>query len=209
MASVDDTIETRELHLWLDRTKEGDLSALDELFRRVSSRLERIARNMLKRFSRLERWTDAEDIVQSAALRLIRALKEIRPESKRDFYALAATQIRREALDLTRSLYGEHGIGANHDSICGRNDDSRQGWDPPSQMDQAELDRWVAFHEQVEKLPTDEREVVGLYFYHGWSQAEIAELFQVTTKTIQRRWQSALSLLRENLCELPMPDRSE
>ena len=28
-----------------------------------------------------------------------------------------------------------------------------------------------------------------LTFYHGWTQAEIAELFQVDERTIRRRWQ--------------------
>src|SRR5262249_31686133 len=30
------------------------------------------------------------------------------------------------------------------------------------------LERWAAFHEAVETLPAEQREVVGLTFYHGW-----------------------------------------
>lgn len=51
-------------------------------------------------------------------------------------------------------------------------------------------------------LPTDEREVVGLIFYHGWSQEEVAELFQVTERTVRRWWQSARLKLHERLKEL-------
>lgn len=203
----DDSVVTKEIHDWLDRMKQGDPTALDELFRRVTSRLERITRNMLKRFARVQRWTDAEDIVQSASLRLIRALKEVRPASKRQFYALAATQIRREILDLTRSLYGKEGLGANHDSIHRHGDDETMRWDPPGADEQAEVDRWVAFHEQVEKLPPHEREVVGLVFYHGLPQADIADLFQVTIRTIQRRWQSALLKLRDILSDWPLTEQ--
>jgi DNA-directed RNA polymerase specialized sigma24 family protein len=34
-------------------------------------------------------------------------------------------------------------------------------------------------------------------FYHGWTQAQIAELFEVDERTIRRRWQSACLRLNE------------
>jgi RNA polymerase sigma factor (sigma-70 family) len=58
----------------------------------------------------------------------------------------------------------------------------------------------------VDGLPVAEREVVGLVFYHGWTQAQIAELFQVDERTVRRRWQSAcLRLNRLAGGELPRP----
>ena len=71
---------------------------------------------------------------------------------------------------------------------------------PPDQADPApapdELDRWAAFHEGVARLPAQEREVVGLAFYHGWTHAQIAALWQVSDRTVRRHWQSALLNLR-------------
>ena len=55
-----------------------------------------------------------------------------------------------------------------------------------------DLDRWCQFHQEVEKLPAREREVVGLIYYHGWTQAQVAELFQVNVRTVRRWWESAL-----------------
>jgi RNA polymerase sigma factor (sigma-70 family) len=53
------------------------------------------------------------------------------------------------------------------------------------------------------QLPVEEREVVSLTYYHGWTQAEVATLLQVTVRTVQRRWQSAClhlnRLVGENL----------
>ena len=57
----------------------------------------------------------------------------------------------------------------------------------------------LAFHEAVEKLPTKEREVIGLTYYNGWTQAQIAELFQVDERTIRRYYQYACDELREQL----------
>src|SRR5262249_4460895 len=61
------------------------------------------------------------------------------------------------------------------------------------------LERWAAFHEAVETLPAEQREVVGLTFYHGWTQAEIAALFAVDERTVRRRWQAACVKLNEAL----------
>jgi RNA polymerase sigma factor (sigma-70 family) len=51
----------------------------------------------------------------------------------------------------------------------------------------------------VECLPAEEREVVGLVFYHGWTQAKVAELFQVSERTVGRRWHSACLRLQQLL----------
>ena len=37
------------------------------------------------------------------------------------------------------------------------------------------MERWSAFHDAVARLAPEEREVFGLTFYHGWSQAQIAD----------------------------------
>ena len=54
------------------------------------------------------------------------------------------------------------------------------------------LHAWCEFHEQVRRLPADEREVIDLLFYQELTQAEAANLLHVTVRTVQRRWQSAL-----------------
>ena len=63
------------------------------------------------------------------------------------------------------------------------------------------MEKWAAFHEEVARLPAEEREVVGLVFYHGWKQAEVAELFGVTVRTVQRWWESAMRTLHGRLQE--------
>ena len=196
----EESFHTIELHDWLDRDKAGDPQALDGLLKRVSARLDRLARKMLKRFPRIARWTDAEDVLQSASIRLIRALESVRPGSVRDFYALASLQIRRELLDLVKRFYGPFGEAAHHASI---NQDGSSG---PVQFDAAgederELEQWRQFHEEVERLPPEERETVGLIFYHGWKQDAVAQLFGVTVRTIQRWWRDALEKLRASLSD--------
>jgi RNA polymerase sigma-70 factor (ECF subfamily) len=155
---------------------------------------------MLKGFPNVSRWVDTGDVLQNALMRLLRTLQQLQPESMRALYNLAAEHIRRELIDLARHFYGPEGVGANHHSSRGSETGQTVAWEPVAPADcPDELDRWYHFHQEVEKLPSSHREVVSLIFYHGWTQADVASLFQVTERTIRRRWQEALLTLREAL----------
>src|SRR3954465_10127526 len=129
---VDPTAQTTRMIQGLARMRAGDASARDELTRGFQGRLELLARKMVGRDRRVSRWVDAEDVLQNALSRLLRALGTTQPDSTRAFFGLAAEQIRRELLDLARHFYGPEGEGANHDSIGARPDDSRPALDPPA-----------------------------------------------------------------------------
>jgi RNA polymerase sigma-70 factor (ECF subfamily) len=197
------SIHTAQLHHWLVRLRAGDLSARDELLRSVGGRLEHLARKMLRRqFARVKGWVETDDVLQGALLRLLRSLDRVEPEAMRDFYNLAAVQIRRELLDLSRHFFGPRGAARHHESL----DETAQG--PPAIVDQRDdprdLERWEAFHVAVEALPIDQREVVNLIFYHGWDQAGVAELFGVSKRTIRRLWHTASVQLHDALAgDLP------
>jgi RNA polymerase sigma-70 factor (ECF subfamily) len=76
--------------------------------------------------------------------------------------------------------------------------------DPAAPADEPEeLERWRAFHEAVERLPTEEREVVSLIFYHGCTRVQVAELLQVDERTVRRRWRAAMLTLHDLLAETP------
>lgn len=196
-------LQTTTLHNLIDRIQGGDDAARDELLRRVCDRLERLCRKMLGRFPGVRRWEQTGDVLQNALMRLLRSLQEIRPASTRDFFGLAAEHIRRELIDLTRHYQAERRLASQPITPIGQglaDSSSASDWEPPAKTDDnLELERWCAFHEAVEKLPVEEREVVGLVFYHGWTQLEVADLFQVNERTIRRRWQSACLKMQELL----------
>jgi RNA polymerase sigma-70 factor (ECF subfamily) len=188
----DPSFSTYQLVEMVDRIQAGDMSAQDELLQRVGTRLERLARKMLGRFPSVRRWADTGDVLQNAAMRLLRALTDVRPGSTREFFGLAAEQMRRELLDLSRQFYGPHGVGANHASRDLNRDSNAATVDPPDPADSDELERWCAFHEAVEQLPAEEREVVGLASARrrNW--------------TMPRRWTgSASSLLQAAVQQKP------
>ena len=128
-------------------------------------------------------------------IRLHRSLAEIKPESPRQFYGLAGTQIRRELIDLARRFSGVHGIGKNHDTNNGesvqRSTDTN--YEPES------LERWTEFHQAVEQLTDEQKSVVELVWYEGISQPKAAKLLGVSLATVKRRWQAARLQLSERL----------
>ncbi len=198
MSTDPSTLHTCQLHGWLDRVQAGDPAARDELFRATGNRLERLARKMLGRYPTVRGWADTCDVLQNAVLRLMRALDEVRPPSVRDFFGLAAEQMRRELLDLARQASRARRVGLA--------DVGSEGEEPAAAED-PELGLWRQFHEAVARLPAEEREVVSLAYYHGWSQPQIAELFQAGERTIRRRWRTACARLSAQLGgRFPGPD---
>lgn len=189
-----------DLSLLVERHRDGDPAAREQLIAAAVGRLERLARKMLKGFPGVGRWEDTADVLQNALIRLDRALRAVAPSSSREFIGLAAEQIRRELLDLARRYRGPRGMGRNHESGLNIGDAAREGLDPAAPVPEVdELERWTALHEAVEKLPAAEREVFVLTFYHKWPQAQIAELFQVDERTVRRRWRSAAQMLHDAL----------
>ena len=185
--------KTHELQQWLQRMQAGDRTALDELLRHACDRLRRLTRRMLGDHPAVQRWAETDDVLQGALVRLARALENVQPASVRDFFALATQQIRRELIDLARHFYGPLGLGAHHASDVQPPEPSEETHDPDI------LAGWSDVHEQIERLPEEEREVVGLLFYQGLPQADAAEVLNVTVRTIQRRWHAALIRLHRAL----------
>ena len=186
---------------WIDRLRAGDPSARDALLACAIDRLERLTRKMLKGFPGVHRWEQTDDVLQNAILRLSRALRDVTPPSSRDFFRLAAVQIRRELIDLARHHSGPQGLGANLISNLGG--DASASLNPADHADvtydPSRLAEWTEFHRQVEALSDAEREVVDLLFYQGLQQAEAAAVLGVSERTVKRRWQSARLALHEAL----------
>lgn len=186
---MDSSLETRSLHDLIARHRGGDRAALDALIRRTAERLERLARKMLGTFPLVRDHYQTVDVLQNSLIRLVRALETVTPKSVREYYGLAAEQIRRELLDLARH--------------CRRHLVSPLGDLEPNAPTDAGLARWATLQEAVERLPAEEREVFALVFYHGWTQVQVAELFQVSDRQVRRLWGRACLRLNQEVGEVP------
>jgi RNA polymerase sigma-70 factor (ECF subfamily) len=181
-----------QLQVWIDRLGAGDPAARDELIRHACERLRRLTAKMLQDYSRLHRWEDTDDVFQNAVLRLLRALRQVTPVSVSDFFRLAAVQVRRELIDLARHYFGPEGPAARHATAGSGDGLAPAGADRPTTTDQPyRLAVWGEFHQKVDALPDDERDVFGLVWYQGLTQAEAARALDISEATVKRRWLSA------------------
>jgi RNA polymerase sigma factor (sigma-70 family) len=195
------------LQRWLDQLQQageaGFHQARNEIIRHVCDRLEMLTRRMLRTNPRLRRWEQTADVLQNALIRLHHALETVQPESVAQFYGLAATQIRRELIDLARHHFGPEGAAARHhtdgaaEQISDRPDSIPRKGDFAGEP--ATLAEWTEFHQKVEELPDAERQVFNLLWYEGLSQIEAAKILGVTDRTIKNRWRSAKLLLKNIL----------
>ncbi len=89
-------IETgsQTVQVWIDRLREGDDSAREALLARAFDRLRRLAKKMIKGYPAVGRWEQSDDVLQNAMIRLDRALRSVEPPTAKDFFRLAAVQIR-------------------------------------------------------------------------------------------------------------------
>jgi RNA polymerase sigma-70 factor (ECF subfamily) len=192
------------LQHWLDRLHAGDPTARNELIRHSRERLRLLTRQMLRRFPGVRAWEETSDVLQNVLLRLDRALQTVEVASPRDFLRLAATQIRRELIDLARHHGGPEGLGANV-VPPGQAAAADTPPDPSdSSADPGRLAQWHDLHCQIASLDDEDRELFELLYYQGLKQADAAQLLGVPLTTFKRRWRSARVRLMTRLGgELP------
>ena len=172
------------LQLWTD----GDRAALDALMPSIIDGLKRIARSYLARELHAQSLETAE-LVNEAYLRLVK----VRPRAwanRGQFFSLTAQIMRRILVDHARARLAEH-RGGKAAAI--------------STMDAAELtgpqslagldDALVG----LEKLDARKSRIVELRIFGGLRNDEIAELLNMSERTVIRDWQFAKAWISREL----------
>jgi RNA polymerase sigma-70 factor (ECF subfamily) len=199
MAEFDAT--TAQVEQWILRLREGDREARDRLLAAAGDRMLRLTRKMLKLSSDVRRWEQTDDVCQNAMLRLYRSLEQIELTDARHFFHVAALQIRRELIDLARRYQGAYGMGRNLRLQPAQDETEGLGRFEPAEQtcDPADLATWLEFHQRVELLPEEERDVFHLLWYGGLTAEEVADALQISARTVRRRWQAARLALHDVL----------
>lgn len=160
---------------------------LDALLSVSYERLQNLTRKMLGNYERLRSQVQTDDVLHTALLKLVDAVREVRPPTTFAFIGLAALQIRRTLLDLAKRPAPP--------PVPLESDLAR----PDSSDFEPEL--WAAFHEAVPRLEEDERVVFEAFYYLGWTQSRIAEECGLDPKTVAKRLRGAKRNLVRRLSE--------
>jgi RNA polymerase sigma-70 factor (ECF subfamily) len=182
---------------------DGDTPAepiIRALLARAVRRLEMLCRKFLHRsYPRLARPPvnlEVEELLSAVVERLIKALREARPNDVRQFFALANQHIRWELNDLARRLDKGKIAAPLNEALVPAPESSGASLGPTASR----------MLEEIEKLPEDEREVFSLVRIQGMTQTDVAKLLDVSVKTVQRRLNRGLLILTERLADLQPPE---
>lgn len=186
---------TTHVEACLARIRAGDVSARDELFVACRRRLEVLVRRSLRtRFPSVRPHHDTQDVLQDVCIRLDTALRTVAVSDAKHFLCLASNHIRFALLEFAREV-------RKRERENGRPADEPP--DPPNPPTAFSTDEMVAFHEEVDRLPADEREVFLLLYYSGWGREDVAHLLDVSLGTVKLRWARAKVRLSERLRDRP------
>ena len=133
-----------------------------------------------------------DELLGAVVERLLKALREARPGTTRQFFALACRHMRWELNDMARRLDKQPGAEVLHSDVV-----AAPSTDASSLT--ADASRILA---AIEALPEGEREAFDLVRVQGLSQAEAADVLGVSTMTVNRHLHRALQLLSASLADL-------
>jgi RNA polymerase sigma-70 factor (ECF subfamily) len=186
-------------------TPDGD-SATEAMVRallgRSVRRLHRLCGVLLyKSYLRLTRPPlnlQADELLGAVVERLLKALREARPTSARQFFALASQHMRWELNEMARRLDKQPAAEELHEESVPAPASSGSGLTPDASR----------MLEAIERLPQGEREAFELVRIQGMAQVEAARVFGVSVATVNRRLSRGLQLLANALGDL-YPDEEE
>jgi RNA polymerase sigma-70 factor (ECF subfamily) len=138
-----------------------------------------------------------EEMLSSVVERMLKAMRSVRPENVRKFFALANQHMRWELNDLARRLDSQ---------ACAHEVRESQVMAPVESAESQLSSSARRILETIEGLPEEEREVFDLIRIQGVTQPDAAAVIGVSVKTVQRRLNKALLLLSERLSDMRPPE---
>src|SRR3954452_22675997 len=135
---------------------------------------------------------EADDLLGAVVERLLKAMREARPRTVRQFFALATRHMRWELNDLARRLDEQPDAVELREGLAPAAPSSGSALGPDARR----------ILEAIEDLPEDEREAFDLVRIQGLTQTAAAEVLGVSSKTVQRRLTRGLLVLSQRLADL-------
>lgn len=179
----------------------GDPSAVDRLVEAWSARLRHLTHKILRHYPGVRRYDDTDDVFQGAIMRLHRAISQMAEagESPRSMMALGAVQIHRELVDLTRRYATAASYQANHGTNVFCDESGVRHFVDEAAVTEEPLDRWERFHETVERLTPEQKEVFRLVWYLGADQKTIAAIMGCSERSVKNYWRQAREAVKAAL----------
>jgi RNA polymerase sigma-70 factor (ECF subfamily) len=165
---------------------------LDRAVRRLHLLCARLLHRSYPRLKRPPLNLEIDELLGAVTERLLKALREARPRTVRQLFALANQHMRWELNDLARRLDNQPAAVELSEGLVPPLASSVSGLTPDGRR----------MLRAIDSLPEDQREVFDLVRIQGMTQAEVAELLGVSAVTVNRRLSRGQRLLAERLADL-------
>jgi RNA polymerase sigma factor (sigma-70 family) len=169
---------------------------LDGAVRRLHQLCAALLHRSYPRLTRPPLNLQADEMLSAVVERLLKAMRTIRPQTVRQFFALASQHMRWELNDMARRLDEQPTAVELRDGLVPA---------PVSSESGLTLDGRRML-EAIANLPEGEREAFDLVRIQGLTQAEAAQVLGVSTMTVNRWLNHGLQLLAETLGDLRPDD---
>ena len=180
----------------LAKWREGNQSALDELYPLVYDELHRLARRYMSR-ERKDHTLQTTALINEAYVRMVDQ-KNVNWANRSHFFAISAQIMRRILIDhARRNAYAKRGGGAQQVSL-----EEVAALVPEQGRELMRLDE--ALKSLAEQDPR-RSQVVELRYFGGLNNEEIAGVLQVSENTVTRDWNMARAWLYQQLSENATP----
>ena len=189
---------------WLERARQGDAGARDQLFAATRSFVATAARFHLQR--RLQAKVDASDIVQQSLLEAHRGFEKFSGHSPGEWLAWLKRIVAHNALDAAKAYRGTAKRDAGREVPLAGNEDASAGWhvtpvdqaaSPSMQVARGEQDLIVAA--ALDALPEDHREVLLLRNMERLPFEEVGRRMGRSAGACRMLWMRAIANLRDTL----------
>jgi RNA polymerase sigma-70 factor (ECF subfamily) len=134
-----------------------------------------------------------DEMLDAVVERLLKAMRSVRPQTVRQFFALVNQHMRWELNDVARRLDEQPSVVEVREDLVAA---------PPTSSGSVLTPDGRRILKAIDELPEDEREVFGLVHLQGLVQGEAADVLGVSIRTVQRRMNRALLLLAKELDDL-------
>ena len=169
---------------------------LDRAVRRLHQLCATLLHRSYPRLTRPPLNLQVDEMLSAVVERLLKALREVRPRTVREFFALASQHMRWELNDMARRLDEQPTALELRDGLVPAPASSDSGLTPGSR-------RMFA---AIANLPEAEGEAFDLVRIQGLTQAEAGQVLGVSAATVNRRLNRGLELLAEALSDLRLED---
>ncbi|MEL7496735.1 MAG: ECF-type sigma factor [Planctomycetota bacterium] len=174
----------------LDRITDGHRDAVNELIPLVYEQMKRIAANALSTGG--SEACNPTELVHETYIRLI-GNEKLAWQNRSHFFGACSTVIRRILVDHARAIKSaKRGSGKKPVQLIDANDVAHES----SGIDLVELDDALA---ELAKLAPRQVKLVELRYFGGLTEAEAAEVLDVSRRTVSGDWAMAKAWLKNKL----------